>query len=552
MISDKEIFRSAGSGNPFSKKVAYFSMEYAIDQALRTYSGGLGFLAGSHMRSAREQNMNLVGIGILWKYGYYDQIKNENGHMKSNYVPRNYSFLQDIGLTFPITIHNANVYVKVFYLAPEVFGSAPMFFMSTDIPENDFLSRTITERLYDADNASKVAASIVLGVGGGKLLDLLNMAPDIYHLNEGHGLPLLFYLYSKYRDVNEVKKRFVFTTHTPEKAGNEEQPMWLLEKMSFFCNIPLDEVRKITKESGENLDYTLTALRFAKKANAVSKLHSKVSQEMWSDKEGVCPIVPITNAQNKQYWKDNKLEEALNKNDNMAIIERKKKLKKQLFREVLDHTGKLLDPNVLTIVWARRFAGYKRADLILRNYDRFLNLVSRHKDPIQVIWAGKPYPLDQGGINTFNRIIECTKDLKNCAVMTGYELRLSALLKKGSDVWLNNPRITREASGTSGMTAAMNGSINFSIPDGWVPEFSVHCMNSFVIPPADHHLPVEMQDENDYRNLMQILESEVIPTYYNHRDKWVEMMKAGMRDVVPNFDSDRMAIEYYEKLYSAD
>ena len=533
------------------KKVAYFCMEYAIDQALKLYSGGLGFLAGSHLRSAHELNQNLIGVGILWKYGYYDQGREQEGLMKADFVKKQYSFLQDTGIVFPVSIHNSPVYVKAYYLPPHVFNSAPLFLLSTDIPENDYLSRTITFKLYDSNEAAKIAQSIILGKAGAKLLDIIGYNAEIYHMNEGHALPLVFHLYSKYKNVDTVKSKVVFTTHTPEAAGNEKHDIKLLNEMGFFDGIPMEEVEQIAK-TGEDgvVDYTLTALRFAKLANAVSKIHGDTSNEMWKGNDGICKITSVTNAQNKNYWMDSELREALEKHNDEWLSWRKKQLKKQLFEIVADQTGNLFDPEVLTIVWARRFAGYKRPDLILRNYDRFVNLVTRTDKPVQIIWAGKPYPEDYLGISIFNSIIEKTSRLKNCAVLTGHELRLSSILKKGTDVWLNNPRFPREASGTSGMTAAMNGAVNLSIADGWYPEFARHGHNGFMIN-ADHAESDELQDKIDENNLWNVLENEVVPTYYYDKRKWLNIMKAGMWEVSPQFDSARMAQEYYDKIYNA-
>ena len=221
----------------FSKPVAYFSMEFAIDQALKIYSGGLGFLAGSHLRSAYELKQNFVGIGILWKYGYYDQDRNLDGTMKVNFVEKDYSYLTDTGIKFFITIHKHEVKVKVMLLRPEVFKTAPLFLLTTNVPENDHLAQTISDRLYDPHDSARIAQSSLLGYGGAKLLDILRRETQVYHLNEGHALPLCFYLWDKFKDLNEVKKRVVFTTHTPELAGNEEREVATLEIMSFFDGV---------------------------------------------------------------------------------------------------------------------------------------------------------------------------------------------------------------------------------------------------------------------------------------------------------------------------
>ena len=203
----------------YSKKVAYFSMEFATHQPLKIYSGGLGFLSGSHLRSAYELRQNMIGIGILWKYGYYDQARNQDQTLQVTWMEKQYSFLKDTGIKFQITVHEHPVWVKAWYLDPDIFKTAPLFLLSTDLPENDYVSQTITHRLYDANVATKVAQFILLGVGGAKLIDELEFNPDVYHLNEAHGLSASFYLYKKFNNnLEEVRKRLVFTTHTPEEA----------------------------------------------------------------------------------------------------------------------------------------------------------------------------------------------------------------------------------------------------------------------------------------------------------------------------------------------
>jgi glycogen phosphorylase len=533
----------------YSKPVAYFSMEFAVDQPLKIYSGGLGFLAGSHLRSAYELKQNLIGIGILWKKGYYDQERNQDQTLRVSFRDKDYSFLTDTHIVFPIIIHGAKVFVKAYLLKPDVFQSAPLFLLSTDIPENDYLAQTISHRLYDPNETTRIAQSILLGIGGAKLLDVLKRETEIYHMNEGHALPMCFYLLDKYKNVDEVKKRVVFTTHTPEKAGNEEHSVPLLNSMSFFNGVSLSQVNEYVHPENGMLNYTLTALRLAKKANGVSQLHGEVARKMWSGFKNICEIIAITNAQNKTYWQDPQLEQGLKNGDDEAMVKRKKEMKRKLFRVVANQTGKLFDEDVLTIVWARRFAAYKRANLLLANFDRFLRMAQNKNYPIQIIWGGKPYPEDYGAINIFNEIYWKTKDLPNCTVVTGYELWLSDHLKKGSDIWLNNPRLYHEASGTSGMTAAMNGSVNLSIPDGWVPEFASHGKNCFIIDTADDQLTPESKDKIEAQKLLDVLEREIIPTYYDHPDKWQRIVATSMKDVLPFFDSGRMAQEYYERLY---
>lgn len=535
----------------YEKKVAYFSMEFATHQPLKIYSGGLGFLSGSHLRSAYELKQNLVGIGILWKYGYYDQARNQDQTLQVTWMEKNYSFLKDTGIKFQITVHEHPVWVKAWYLDPEIFKTAPLFLLSTDLPENDYVSQTICHRLYDANVATKVAQFILLGVGGARLMDEIGFNPDRYHLNEAHGLSAAFYLYNKYNnDLNEVKKRLVFTTHTPEEAGNEKHDIYLCHKMSYFCGLSIDEVKELTGNSEDMFNHSLVALRFARIANGVSQLHGEVSREMWKKYEDVCPIISITNSQNWRYWSDKQLYRFMEEGNDRAFDDRKKYLKKRAFENVADQTGKIFDPNIFTIVWARRFAGYKRASLIASDTERFEKLLADTKYPVQIIWAGKPYPVDYPAISEFNNLVHLSKKYPNVSVMIGYELGLSKRMKQAADVWLNNPRVPREASGTSGMTAAMNGAVNFSTDDGWIPEFINHGHNGFVIPKADYeNMVTHEQDEYDLEKLYEILENEILPLYYDGYDTWRIIMKNGMRDVRFQFDSNRMADEYYELLY---
>lgn len=534
----------------FSKRVAYFSMEFAVHQPLKIYSGGLGFLSGSHMRSAYELRQNLVGIGILWKYGYYDQARNQDQTLQVTWMEKNYSFLEDTGIKFQISIHDHPVWVKAWYLNPETFKSAPLFLLSTDLPENDYVSQTITHRLYDANVATKVAQFILLGVGGAKLMDELGFNPEVYHLNEAHGISSAFYLYKKYGSVEEVKKRLVFTTHTPEEAGNEKHDMHLCHKMSYFCGLSIDEVRQLTGLEGDQFNHSLVALRFARLANGVSQLHGEVSRQMWAKYPGICPIISITNSQNWTYWADKQLYRASDEGNDAWWDDRKKYLKRRAFDIVADQTGKVYDSNVFTIVWARRFAGYKRAEFLTRDIQRFERLLNNKKYPVQIIWAGKPYPMDYPAINEFNNLVHLSRNYKNVAVLVGYELTLSKRMKQAADIWLNNPRVPREASGTSGMTACMNGAVNFSTDDGWIPEFINHGNNGFVVPKADYeNMSVQEQDDYDYEKLYSILESEILPLYYENYDTWRQVAKNGMRDVRFRFDAGRMAEEYYELLY---
>ena len=540
--------------NPnYSKKVAYFSMEFAIDQALKIYSGGLGFLAGSHMRSVYNLKQDTVGIGILWKFGYYDQARNHDQTLNPVWTKKMYSFLEDTGIKFQIDIHDAPVWVKVMYLNPETFKTAPIFLLSTDVPENDHVSKTICHRLYDANESTILAQYILLGKGGAKLLDELNLEREVYHLNEPHGLPAAFYLLKKFGgDLEKVRERLVFTTHTPEEAGNEKHNVHICHQMSYFSGLSLEEVKKIEGQDNDQFNHSLCALRMARIANGVSQLHGVVSNEMWGKYPGICEIKAITNAQDYKYWAVKPLYDARDERKDEEFDFIKKYIKKRTFRIVADQCGKLFDSNVFTMVWARRFAGYKRADLLLQDKERFTKLLSNKRYPVQIIFAGKPYPMDYSAISTFNNLVEESKNHKNMAVLTGYELALSKSLKQGSDVWLNNPRVPREASGTSGMTASMNASVNLSTDDGWIPEFAKNGVNSFVVPKADYaNMSVYDVDHYDMNKLYEILENEILPMYYDRPNEWRQVVKNAMDDVKVQFNSDRMADEYYKLIYNS-
>lgn len=544
-------FEHPYSINPsFSKRVAYFSMEFAIHQPLKTYAGGLGYLAGSHMRSAFELKQNMVGVGVLWKYGYYDQVRKQDQTMDVLFQEKNYGFLEPTNLRFTIKVSKHEVWVTAYYLPPDIFNTVPVFFLSTDLPENDYLAKTISHKLYDANPETKIASAILLGTGGAKLLGLLNWEPDVYHLNESHALPLAFHLYNKFKNPEDVKRRLVFTNHTPEQSGNQKTNINLLEKMGFFSDMPLTEVKSIAESEGDELDHTLIALRLSKRANAVSKMHLDTISKMWKNQANVCDIISITNAQNFNYWKFDELYKAMIDEDDVEFKKEKRKGKTDLFEIVADQCGEIYDEKICTIVFSKRFVGYKRADLFFHDLERFHKLVTNKERPVQIIWAGKPYPMDYVSIGVFDKIVDICKKYTNCAILVGYELNLSKILKKGADVWLNVPRVTHEASGTSGIAAAMNAAVNVGLPDGWFPEFSKDRINSFLIPACDITMAEHLQDDTDAASLYHLLETEVLPMFYDYPDRWLEIVKNALNDIVPQFDSARMAKEYYDLLYN--
>ncbi len=525
--------------------VAYFSMEIALDQSLSTYSGGLGFLAGSHMQSAGYLQLPMVGVTMLWSYGYYDQRLDHEGQVEVAYIRKYYDFLTDLDVYTEVETFGEKVKVKAYKVEPELFGACPVYLLTTDIEGNSEWARKISHRLYDGDERIRIAQETILGIGGIKILQKLRFKFDVIHMNEGHALPAAFELLRQYNfDLDKVKKKTVFTTHTPVAAGNEVHWVDTLMQGGFFAGCSRE---KAVELGGENFSLTVAALRMSRLANAVSQLHGLVANRMWEWVEGRCPIRAITNAVNVHYWQDPKISNAKTPEQ---LLEAKRNMKIQLFKYVADHAGKRFDPDVLTITWARRFADYKRAWLILMDKDRLNRLLDANK--IQIIFAGKFHPDDVMGREMFNKILNRSHTLKNVVVLPGYELALSARLKKGSDIWLNTPLRPFEASGTSGMSANMNGALHLSIYDGWTVEGTFDGINGYTVEyeGLDDEMSWEERHWKDHECIMDKIENTIIPTYYDNKPEWARLMRQAIRTSEAYFNSDRMVMEYYNRLYN--
>jgi len=528
--------------------VAYFSMEIALDQSLSTYSGGLGFLAGSHMQSAGYLQLPMVGVTMLWSYGYYDQRLDHEGHVEVAYIRKYYDFLTDLDVYTEVETFGEKVKVKAYKVEPELFGACPVYLLTTDIEGNSEWARKISHRLYDGDERIRIAQETVLGIGGIKILQKLRFKFDVIHMNEGHALPAAFELLKQYNyDLDKVKKKTVFTTHTPVAAGNEVHWVDTLIQGGFFAGCPRE---KAVELGGENFSLTVAALRMSRIANAVSQLHGLVANRMWEWVDGRCPIRAITNAVNVHYWQDKRIAKAKEMEDYNELLNAKREMKVELFRYIANHAGKRFDPDVLTITWARRFADYKRAWLILMDKERLNKLLNANK--VQIIFAGKFHPDDAMGREMFNEILNRSHSLKNVVVLTGYELSLSARLKRGSDIWLNTPLRPFEASGTSGMSANMNGALHLSIFDGWTVEGTFDGINGYTVEyeGLDDEMSWEERHWKDHECIMDKIENIIIPTYYDNKQEWARLMRQAIRTSEAYFNSDRMVIEYYNRLYN--
>ncbi len=524
--------------------VAYFSMEIAIDQSLCTYSGGLGFLAGSHMSSAGYLQLPMVGVTMLWSYGYYNQRIDHEGNVEVAYIRKHYDFLTDLDTSVEVEVFGETVKVKAYRVEPELFGTCPVYLLTTDIDENSEWARSISHRLYDGDEKIRIAQETVLGIAGVRLLQAVGYNFDCIHLNEGHALPAAFELLKQYNgDLNQVKRKTVFTTHTPVAAGNEVHWVDTLHECGFFSGCSRERAVEL---GGEHFSLSVAALRMSRIANAVSQLHGLVANKMWDWVQGRCPIRAITNAVNLHYWQDDKIKAAKTPED---LLNAKIEMKKEVFNFIANTTGKRLDPNVLTITWARRFADYKRAWLIFMDKDRIAKLLNENK--VQLIFAGKFHPDDVMGREMFNKILHKSHSMKNVVMLAGYELELSAKLKKASDIWLNTPLRPFEASGTSGMSANANGALHLSTFDGWTVEGTFPGINGYTIeyPGLDDDIPWEERHWKDYQCMMDIIENQIIPTYYDNKLEWARMMRQAIRTAEAYFNSDRMVVEYYNRLY---
>lgn len=524
--------------------VAYFSMEIALDQSLKIYSGGLGFLAGSHMLSAGYLQMPMVGVTMLWSYGYYDQRIAQDGQVEVAYIRKYYDFLEDTGVSTEVDIFGEKVKVKAYLVKPELFGSCPVYLLTTDIDGNSDWAKSISHKLYDGNEKIRIAQETVLGIAGVRILQQVGYKFDVVHMNEGHALPAAFELLRQANgNLEEVKKKTVFTTHTPVAAGNEVHWVDTLLDGGFFAGCSRETAVKL---GGENFSLTVAALRMSRLANAVSQLHGLVSNKMWEWVDGRCPIRAITNAVNLHYWQDDRIKKADTAEKLLAV---KREMKEELFEYVANVAGKRFDPDVLTITWARRFADYKRAWLILMDKDRINKLLDENK--IQIIFAGKFHPDDVMGKEMFNKLLNRSHSLKNVVVLPGYELELSGKLKRGSDIWLNTPLRPFEASGTSGMSANANGALHLSTFDGWTVEGTFNGINGYTIeyPELDDEMPWEERHWKDHECMMNIIENEIIPTYYENKQEWARMMRQAIRTSEAYFNSDRMVIEYYNRLY---
>lgn len=531
-----------------NKKVAYLCMEFALDNTLKTYAGGLGILAGDYIKGARDHDYPVVGVGIKWKQGYTDQRVDDAGQLYDTYHNYEYDFLKDTGVTVSVDIRKEEVFCKVWKV--DTFGNNPVYLLDTDIPENS--ERWITGQLYGWFGEERIAQEIVLGIGGIKALRALGEEIDIFHFNEGHALFAGFELIREkmesgmdYKEAFvQTREEIVFTTHTPILQGNESHT---IDKLMFMgANHGLSKSQMI-ELGGSPFNMTVAGLHISKKANAVAQLHGETANKMWAQVENSAEIIAITNAIHLPTWVDKNMLEAAE--SGTGLWETHQGNKRKLIQFIKERNGIEFREDRLLIGFSRRAAPYKRSDLIFTKAEIIEPLLKEQK--IQLVFSGKAHPMDDTGKEIVANLVKMGKKYPNSVTfLQNYDMEIGAMLTSGSDVWLNNPRRPMEASGTSGMKASMNGVLNFSILDGWWPEACDHGVNGWQFGDGFESENDEELDAHDLKALYQVLLDEIIPTYYDNHEKWVDMMRNSILSTKDKFAVKRMLEEYFERLYS--
>ena len=538
-------------------RVAYFCMEYGLDPAFPIYAGGLGILAGDHMKSVGDLHVPLTGIGLFWDEGYTRQVLTKAGAIKDEYPKTSRDVLRRVDVKLDVTIKGKKVPLRCWRV--DRYVTSTLYLLEPE-REDD---RWITKRLYGGGGDERLAQEIVLGVGGVRLMRALGEDVDVYHFNEGHavfaGLELLragtYGGKTLAQKLANLKPHVVFTTHTPVPAGNEVHSLALMKKMGADLGFSDKELEQI---GGDPFSMTVAGLRLARIANGVAELHGETARAMWRDVDGAAPILSITNGVHVPTWQDARVRAALvvdkpKPQQDAELWAAHQAMKQELIDLVEERTGIALRLDRLLIGFARRAAAYKRADLILGDDKALAKLFDRG---VQVVYSGKAHPRDMAGKEIVTKLVEAAKRHPTHVVfLQNYDMTLGAALTRGADIWLNNPRRPLEASGTSGMKAAMNGVPNLSILDGWWPEGCEHGVTGWKIGDADPNddafdeAAAAKIDKRDRTLLYKALDRDVLPAYAD-RTAWLGIMRASIAMSQWRFSSDRMIEDYVAKIYS--
>jgi len=549
--------------------VAYISMEIGMDSNIPTYSGGLGVLSGDTVRSAADLEIPMVAVCLCYSSGYFYQLFNESGEQKEKEVEWNFFYEFD-RVEKPITVKIESKDVLVSAWLYKVVGQSghilPIYLLTTDVDGNEDWMKKMTGSLYDSTSRwNRIVQEMILGIGGVRLLNSLGYTNiKTYHLNEGHGSFAMVELYNMLNgDIEKIKERVVFTTHTPVPAGHDRFDNDLVQKV-FEKRMP-DKIKKLGEDNGQ-LNMTFLGMNLSRYRNGVAKKHGEISKKMFPKYE----IDYITNGIHLPFWVSKPIRKIFDRKwpnwkanpsilqnaielDDLDLFDAHIENKFNLISYQKGHSWNLLDEELITIGFARRFATYKRAILIFNEIDR-LGKICQSK--VQFIFAGKAHPKDQMGKDYIKKIYESGEYLYDnygvkVVMMENYNMDLAHMLVSGVDVWLNTPERYREASGTSGMKAALNGVLNLSVQDGWWLEgYHMNPMAGWAIGPDDSNPkdPGVSNDKNiDANALYKILENEIIPTYMNH-DEWLFRCKNAI-SLASYFNTHRMVEEYAEKAY---
>jgi len=603
-----------------NSQMAYFSFEFGLHESMPFYAGGLGILSGDHLKEASDLGMPLVGVGFIYEQGYFVQNITEDGWQETSYYHFDFkempiiSVVDEKGSPITISVELPGREVKARIWMIQV-GRVPLFLLDSSISDNQPGDQSLTSRLYSSDLEVRISQEMLIGIGGVRALRRLGYQPSLWHMNEGHSA---FLTLERVREIvqegssfdeaaADVRTNNVFTTHTPVPAGNDQFPLWLIDK--YFpvywekLGLTRDQFIEIGKQKqswGDTFSMPVLALHLSNHTNAVSELHGEVARKMWNflwpeKKTDEVPIESITNGIHVGFWLARRMRllfdryfglewyDHLDEPDLWTLVENipdlelwdvrrhlKRKLINYAIESARDHwqTGKrhasqviadgvMLDQYSLTIGFARRFASYKRANLIFSDYDRLLRLVTNRDMPVQIILAGKAHPADEPGKLLIQQVYRAAKDYRFCGrivFLENYDLNIARLLVQGVDVWMNTPRRPNEASGTSGMKAALNGTLNFSVLDGWWRE-GYNGSNGWAIGNDEDYDDPNEQDEKDAASLYDTLEHEIIPMYYQHRAMgdaspvWIAKIKENMRTLAWQFSTRRMLKDYLQKMY---
>jgi starch phosphorylase len=599
-----------------SRPIAYFSFEFGLHNSIPIYSGGLGILSGDHCKEASDLGVPLVAVGFMYPQGYFRQRIPSHGWQEAVYDPIDFRDTPVLPVTdekgervyLEVQLDTRPVYVELWCVH---VGRMRIILMDTDTDRNAPWDRELTARLYGGDQETRIQQEVILGIGGVRALRRLGITPAAWHMNEGHSA---FMVLERMREMVQAGVPFeqarqivygtsAFTTHTPVPAGHDAFPFHLMEKYfwHYWGEMGLDRERFMAlgvHTNGQSaFNMTVLAMRNSEHINAVSQLHTEISRDMWQNlwPGQPAPIIPITNGVHVPTWISGEMSHMLerylghdwlDRHDERSMWERvhdvpdrklwevKQALKRKMFTSIWDRarrrwieggadpaqmvmSGMLLDPEALTIGFARRFATYKRATLIFRDLERLKRILVDTRRPVQLVFAGKAHPADEPGKHLIQQIVRLAQDPAmggRIAFIQDYDMNLARFLIQGVDVWLNTPRRPREASGTSGQKAGLNGTPNLSILDGWWPE-AYDGANGWAIGAGREFESDDQQDAADAESLYRLLEEEVVPLYYQ-RDAdgvprgWVAVMKESMMTVGPKFSMRRMLKEYVERIYA--